>query len=161
MAWTTPKTDWTTGDLVAASDLNAIGDNLNHFKSDDRYKEYQLDTDKITTLGTYADVDATNMSFDLTTNGGIVLCGFRGVVSNDAGSNKKMSFTVEVDDVVLQDGDGIVSQSGSNNDEYDISFVVAIPLTAGQHTLNLQWKTTGGDAKLHSSEFTQFWAVEL
>ena len=28
MAWTTPKTDWETGELVAASDLNAIGENL-------------------------------------------------------------------------------------------------------------------------------------
>ena len=25
MAWTTPKTDWTTGELVSASDMNSIG----------------------------------------------------------------------------------------------------------------------------------------
>ena len=28
MAWTTPKTDWETGELVAASDMNEIGENL-------------------------------------------------------------------------------------------------------------------------------------
>ena len=28
MAWTTPKTDWTTGELVTAADMNAVGENL-------------------------------------------------------------------------------------------------------------------------------------
>ena len=28
MAWTTPKTDWTTGELVSAEDMNAVGENL-------------------------------------------------------------------------------------------------------------------------------------
>ncbi len=28
MAWTTPKTDWSTGELVTAEDMNAVGENL-------------------------------------------------------------------------------------------------------------------------------------
>ena len=28
MAWTTPKTNWATGELVTAEDLNAINENL-------------------------------------------------------------------------------------------------------------------------------------
>ena len=32
MAWTTPKSDWTDGDLVTADDMNAIGENLASLK---------------------------------------------------------------------------------------------------------------------------------
>ena len=28
MAWTTPKTNWATGELVTAEDMNAINENL-------------------------------------------------------------------------------------------------------------------------------------
>ena len=33
MAWTTPKTDWATGDLVAANELNEVGEDLQYLKS--------------------------------------------------------------------------------------------------------------------------------
>ncbi len=32
MAWTTPKTDWSNGELVTADDMNAIGENLASLK---------------------------------------------------------------------------------------------------------------------------------
>jgi hypothetical protein len=31
-AWTTPKQDWALNDIVAAPDLNAIGENLAYLK---------------------------------------------------------------------------------------------------------------------------------
>ncbi|MCY4020248.1 MAG: hypothetical protein OXG39_12650 [Chloroflexi bacterium] len=33
MAWTTPKTDWNTGELVTAADMNAIGENFAALKN--------------------------------------------------------------------------------------------------------------------------------
>ncbi len=33
MAWTTPKTDWAIGELVAPNDMNAVGGNLTMLKN--------------------------------------------------------------------------------------------------------------------------------
>ena len=48
MVWTTPKTDWATGELVTAADMNAVGENLAAlaapvsagFRTTQRYERY-------------------------------------------------------------------------------------------------------------------------
>ena len=75
MAWTTPKTDWTVGELVSASDMNTLGENLAALKQ------------PATAVGTttaeiemqsadYVDVDGGALNLSITTTGGDVLAHF-------------------------------------------------------------------------------------
>ena len=81
MAWTTPKTDWTTGELVAAEDMNAIGENLAALRT--------LAIAAYTTTAhiafpssgngsAFADIDSDNLNLTLSTSGGDVLVHFYG-----------------------------------------------------------------------------------
>lgn len=80
MAWTTPKT-WAAEPLTS-SDLNTyVRDNQNHLKNRlDNNAEHTANegSDYTTTSTSFVDVDATNFSHTITTNGGAVLIGFAG-----------------------------------------------------------------------------------
>ncbi|MEO1163712.1 MAG: hypothetical protein AAFV98_08020 [Chloroflexota bacterium] len=72
MAWTQPKT-WSNEPLVA-SDLNThLRDNMEALKEPPS-ANYELDetSDYTTTSTTFVDVDSTNLSLTLDTNGGDV-----------------------------------------------------------------------------------------
>ena len=73
MAWTTPKTDWATGELVTAEDMNAVGENLAvlgnlakaSYLTTARYERYTND---------YVDIDSDNLNLTITTTGGMCWC---------------------------------------------------------------------------------------
>jgi len=71
MARTTPKTDWETGELVAASDMNAIGENLAAL---DNVREtvatYKTSAEIGDTSRTFVDVDSSNLNLSITAAGG-------------------------------------------------------------------------------------------
>ena len=107
MAWTTPKTDWETGELVAASDMNAIGENLaalNNRASASYTTPADISAD---TNGVFQDVDGTNLNLEITTIGGEVLVHFFGVVVRTGNRDTNNFFDIEVDGNRL--GDATVS----------------------------------------------------
>ena len=172
MAWTTPK-DWTTDELVTASDLNThLRDNLNALKSPpSAHFEANESSDYATTSGSFADVDATagKMSLTITTNGGDVLVHFHGSVEHSAGG-VGIHFDVAVDGTRTAGDDGIVRvRAQTSTDTMAVSFTRLIAgLIAGSHTFKLQWKVAGGTATLFAGAGTsakdvhpQFWAREI
>ena len=72
MAWTTPKTDWATGELVTAADMNAVGENLAVLGNPP--KPATLERPVSSTKGSrndFVDVDSDNLNLTITTTGGM------------------------------------------------------------------------------------------
>lgn len=152
MAWTQPKT-WSSEPLTS-SDLNThLRDNLEALK-DPASGDYTLNesSDYTTTSTTFVDVDATNLSATLTTNGGDVFVFFAPLVA--LGSSQVIFFDLDVDGTRLGGDDGIVATVPAG-------IGIAIPiiamvkgLAAGSHTIKLQWKVTSGTGKLYAGAGT-------
>lgn len=140
MAWSTPKT-WGTEVLTSADMNRYIRDNQNFLKDAVTplpFKNMPRNTTYSTNVGSWANVDATNLSWTLTTTGGNVLMGLQ--ASCRTATNNEINLRVAVD------GDNIfyirINDNVNNN---NASFVgVAYNLPAGNHVFRLQWKTTGG-----------------
>ena len=169
MAWTAPKT-WSSEPLTSL-DLNRnVRDNLNHLKNrlDSSAGKFVSGEALLqTTANEFVDVDAVNLSLELTTHGGDVLLGFTGTVQSTAGSGS-VYFNVAVDDVDYVADDGIIknqnSGSADDNRHKPLSFVMLIAgLSAGSHTFKLRWKASRHNTVkmdvvgLHP----QFWAKEI
>ena len=160
MAWTTPKTDLETGELVAASDMNAIGENfaaLNHPAT----AAYTTAANVSLGNSDFADVDSDNLNLTITTTGGDVLVHFHGSVRLDGGDSA--FFDIEVDGL-RQGGDDGISNSNFHHarEQYvreSVSFIRLIQgLSAGSHTFKLQMKTRGW---IGISAGAQFWVREI
>ncbi len=158
MAWTTPKTDWTTGELVAASDLNAIGDTDNFLFNGwagDRYVRNN-GSNWTTTSTSYVDVDATNLASTITTNGGDVLVIFTGNVQNSAVAGCRMA--LDIDGTTTE---AITLVNPYNTGKHvNMSFAYLITgLSAGSHTIKLRWRNiTASTMTLVGSEHVS-WVV--
>ena len=139
MAWTTPKTDWETGELVAASDMNEIGENLAALRQP--ATAVGITTERITTTSdAFADVDSANMNLTITTTGGDVLVMFTGMVI--LAGNTPAYFDLEVDGVRLGGSDGIRSAKSLALGVVSISRLIQ-SLSAGSHTFKLSGERTG------------------
>ena len=163
--WTTPKT-WSTGEALAASDMNThIRDNLGALKAPptdayvcDEASDYQ------TNQTTFVDVDSTNLSLTITTTGGDVMIGFHGHVHANGGN---CSFDVAIDGVRDGGDDGYILVYNAYRSP--VNFVRLVQgLDAGSHTFKLQWKVTAGSATLYAGAGTgnhdvhpQFWVREI
>ena len=163
MAWTTPKTDWTTGELVSASDMNAIGENLAALRSlSATVAVYTTTGDIQIDSNTFVDVDSDNLNLTITTAGGDVLVHFHGSVH----LNRREGgyFDVDIDGAHQGGNDGILriyfSPPRDNGDAYKtVSFTRLIQnLSAGSHTFKLQWKTQG---TILLKAGAQFWVREI
>ena len=152
MAWTTPKTDWATGELVSADDLNAIGENL------------ALLRNPPTALGTlpvrvetgsavYIDVHS-NFNLELTTTGGDVLAVFSGTVDHDSTRDARAQFAIEVDGVLQGDwSDEAINKVGTT-----FAFLVQ-NVSPGTHTFKLKWRAYNRDIQVGAQ--AQFWVREI
>lgn len=151
MAWTTPKTNWATGELVTAADLNAIGENLAALKnpSTAAYTSTADITESIRTE--FEDVDS-KFNLTLTTAGGDVVVHFHG--SLDYADRR---FDVEVDGSRLGD-----VENGIYRSHIDPGFVcfthLIQELSAGSHTFKLQSK---GRSIRTLRASAQFWVREI
>lgn len=173
MAWTTPKT-WNADEVLTASDMNTyVRDNteaLRNRESDD----YVLDggTDYTYALATWADIDSTNLSLQVTISGEEthLEVHFHGVFSVSAiNSDVQLDFTVNG---VRQGGQaGIIGMRfTSTGQRMPITFTRLIgPLSPGTYTINMQWKTNAtatmtlynGAAGTVNTDFeSQFWIHE-
>lgn len=161
MAWTTPKTDWNTGELVTAADVNAIGENLVALKHP-IIATYTTTEDIDADVREFADIDSTNLNLTINTTGGDVLAHFHGsMVQRDASS---LYLDIEVDGVRLGGDDGILKNQ-LRNVTHDpsgarvVSFSRVIDnLDVGSHSFKLQWKGTRGTKTLRTG--AQFWVRE-
>lgn len=136
MAWTTPKTDWTTGELVSASDMNAVNENLAALKNP-ATASFTTTADIVTPNNnrTFDDIDSDNLNLTITTTGGDVLIHFHGPFTSGF-----IIIDVEVDGTRRGDtNNGMVT---TDNDRWHfVSFTRLIQgLNAGSHTFKLQTK---------------------
>ena len=153
MAWTTPKTDWETGELVAASDLNAIGENLAALDSiRETVAVYTTTGDlAIPSRTSFTDVDS-NLNLTLNTTGGNVMIHFHGKVNSGG-----MHLDVEVDGSRIGDSDDGIWRS--HGDDLFVCFTRLVQdLSAGSHRFKLQSKCQYGRTLKAGA---QFWVREI
>jgi len=166
MAWTTPKTDWATGELVTAADVNAIGENLVALKQLSAVVSHTTTADidvPIGTIGnTFVDVATDNLNLTITTAGGDVMVHFHGSIK--VWDRRFIYLDIEVDGARLGGDDGtfthqLVEVSGGKHANNLLSFTRLIQnLSAGSHTFKLQWK---GDYNYTIKAGAQFWVREI
>jgi hypothetical protein len=159
MAWTTPKTDWTTGELVSAEDMNAVGENLAQL-GNLRSAVSCFATTENTSIPagtTFADVDSDNLSLTITTSGGDVLVHFHGSLSQ---GHFHYRFDVKVDgNLQGHEMEGIAKGIAVNYEGPAVSFTRLIRnLVAGSHTFKLQARFSH-QKTLYAG--AQFWVREI
>jgi hypothetical protein len=172
MAWVTPKTDYLTGDLVTAQEMNNIGTNLDWLKNEG--DGYTLDeaSDYSTTSTSFVDIDATNLALTITTEGGDVLIGVNlTLYRSGSADNVYIDVHESVSNARLGGDDGMAATYVENTiPSRQIGFVwLAEGLSAGSHTFKLQWKTrVGTEQKIASGAgisdkdlHPQFWVREV
>lgn len=152
MAWTTPKT-WTNEPLVAG-DLNThLRDNLTELK-DPPSDSYILDesSDYSTASTAFVDIDSTNLSFNITTNGGniwVIFC--PSIACTGLGA-----MDIDVDGVRQGGDDGIIAwNSTPTKPGRVIPLIYRVEgLSAGSHTFKIQWKSFSGSQFLYAGAGT-------
>lgn len=156
-SWTTPRT-WTTGELVTKSIMDThVRDNLNALHTPTSfYCVIDQGANYTYTTTTFADIDSTNLSSGARTwAGGLVLVGFSGSMQH---SNNAAIFYLDVaidgSRVGGDDGLIVVDQAATANEASNISFTTLIPVSAGSHTISIQWKTSGATLTLYAGAGT-------
>ncbi len=169
MSWTTPHT-WIDGEALEEDIMNEqIRDNFNFLKDrPSNTRNINEGANYTTALTNFDDVDPTNLSLTITTEGGDVWVGFTGSISNST-INTYVHFDLEVDGVRFAGDDGIiVEQINPANNVSTIGFIILIDtLAAAAHTFKLQWKVSAGTATMFAGDGTanrdvhgQFWVHE-
>ncbi len=157
MAWTTPKTDWATGELVAAGDMNAIGENLAVLKQPATAVYTTTEAIRETT-SVFADVDNQNLTLTITTTGGDVVVSFQGTVQGNGSNHFWVYFDVDVDGDRQGGDEGTIAACirwGADA----VSFNRLVQnLSPGTHTFKLQWKNSH---RLRLISGAQFWVREI
>ena len=157
MAWTTPKTDWTNGELVSASDMNAVGENFAALVAPPT-ASYTTTSDIDSYSTAWVDIDSNNLNLMLTTNGGDVLAGFQGPI-HELGDSTTVNIDINVDG--NRAGDAIIS-AGIGSERSPVGFSHLITgLSAGSHTFKLQWKSSVSNRGMKLKSGAQFWVREL
>ena len=157
MTWTSPKTNWSNGELVTADDLNAVSENLAALNNLPTVA-HTTAADISANARDFDDVDSTNLNLTITTTGGDLLVHFHGTVELNNG--ERATFDIDVDGS-RQGGDigilhGGIHQAGIHK---AFSFTRLVQdLSAGSHSVNLQWKSRGNIKLFHGA---QFWVREI
>ena len=158
MTWTTPKTDWTSDDLVAARDMNAIGENLATLKNPSTAAYLTAEQIFADTNGDFLDVDSTNLSLTITTSGGDVMVHFDGVLQRHSGRDTDNCFDIDVDGNRQGGEDGLM-RTRIHGTRINESFSRLIRnLSAGSHTFKLQWRNWE-NVRIYPG--AQFWVREI
>ena len=167
MAWTTPKADWATGELVAASDMNAIGENLNVLRdasaSGNLSRAVGTTTQQLS-VGpnlAFANIDSTNLNLAITTTGGDVLAHFNGSIKHSSSRAAAALFDITTDGQRVGGGDGIL-ECKMDGYYHIASFTRLIQnLSAGPHTFAVQWREhRSGDSVILAPK-AQLWVREI
>lgn len=163
MAWTTPLT-WSAGSVVSAANLNEqVRDNHNYLISRPHQRIIRAVSDYSTTSTTFVNIDATNLSIDLTTSGTAVLVGFNGVIRQ----TESVYLDLNVDGTRYANttnGIGIATISSTANDQLSGFVVLVTGLSVGSHQFRPMWRVASGTGVLRSASSSSpvcFWAVEV
>jgi hypothetical protein len=170
MAWTAIP-DKTTGALMDVTWYST------HFKANMEYLKNNQDTlvspandstlhnegsQYSTTSTSFVDVDASDLSVAITTNGRPVLVLVTGTAYN-YNSGQEVYFDIAVDGSRLGGSQGLVGLE--DNVEHPLCMAVLVTgLSAASHTFKLQWKVDGGSGRFDSASGTtpiQLAAIEL
>ena len=161
MAWTTPKTDWTTGELVTAEDMNAVGENFAALESQRSVVAAYTTTENTERASVdFVDVDSDNINLTLTTSGGDVLVHFEGSVERTHNSTRG-SFDIDIDGNRQGGEYGILSMLIEPSIR-TVSFTRLIQnLSAGTHIFKIQVKTLHAVSGIRLHAGAQFWVREI
>ena len=161
MAWTTPKTDWTTGELVSASDMNSIGANLAALKQKAIAVGGTTQQISVSPNRPFANIDSTKLSLTITTAGGDVLVHFHGSVKHSGSQAAAALFDITVDGQRIGGGEGILECKIDGY--YHIACFTRLiqNLNAGSHTFAIQWREHRGGASVILAPYAQFWVREI
>ncbi len=154
-AWTTPKQDWALNDIVTAPDLNAIGENLAYLK-----EQTARTSATITPASTGSTSWTTHASLSLTTRGGdLQVCFYAGVYHSALG---RAYFDVALDGVRVAlngtNGSLELTPGGTGSAAQAALTLLLTGISAGAHTVALQWKTDAAGLNLTTG---QFHAIEV
>ena len=161
MAWTTPKTDWTTGELVSASDMNSIGENLAALKQPVMAVGTTTQQISVGSNRPFANIDSTNLNLTITTAGGDVLVHFHGSIKHSRSQAAAALFDITVDGQRVGGGDGILECKIDGY--YHIACFTRLiqNLNAGSHTFAIQWREHRGGASVILAPKAQLWVREI
>lgn len=151
MVWTTPAT-WATGETVTAAKMNLhIRDNLNAlFTPNYGNGDYTAGANHTTTSTSFAVVDATNITFSVTSAGGMYWLGFCGQAFG-ATTGVIPYFDIAVDGTRI--GDVTIGLCRGSQSTTAATFTVIAPtvLSAGTRTITLHWRTSSSTLTLAST----------
>ena len=165
MAWTTPRTDWRTGELVTASDMNAVSENLAALKHPPTAIYITTEDIFVDTDGEFADVDSDNMNLTITTSGGDVLVHFdcsleRRYVSRERDRHNTYNcFDIDVDGKRQGEDDGIIRVLADGVRRPTGYTRLIQNLSPGSHSFKLQCKNWQNGIRLYPG--AQFWVREI
>jgi hypothetical protein len=149
--WTAPRT-WATGELVTAAQLNEqVRDNLERVATPNYGNgDYTSGANHTTTSATFGNVDAANITFNITSAGGMYWLGFSSQVFGSTGAVITY-FDIAVDGTRI--GDATIGLIRSTLGTGATTFTVIAPtvLTSGTRTITLQWRVSSGTGTLVST----------
>ena len=154
-AWSTPKQDFALNDIVTASHLNAIGENLAYLKEAPARAKSDL---------TPASIDSSTWTvratLSLTTRGGDLLAGFSVPVYHAGGGRAHFDIALDGTRVALNGASGSLelTPGGSGTLAQAALQLLLTGVPSGAHAVTLQWKTDAAGLNMHHG---QFYAVEL
>jgi hypothetical protein len=140
-AWSPPRT-WIAGEIPTADTFNThVRDNLLALKDPPTasYSAYAIDY--ITTSTSWVDIDATNLNFVVATNGGRLMINVHIMSFHNAQSG---ALDVLVDGVSIGNATyGIFAYGITGTIEQGRTCLTDV-LPAGNHTVKLRYRVTGG-----------------
>lgn len=154
-AWTMPKQDWALDDIVAASHLNQIGENLAYLKEQTARARADLTPGQIDT-STWT-VRAT---LNMTTRGGDLQTHFHAGIFHTGGGRAYFDVALDGTRVALNGTDGSLelTPGGSGSLAQAAMSLLLTGVSAGAHTVTLQWRTNAAGLNI---AYGQFHAVEV
>lgn len=142
MAWTTPKTDWTTGELVTAADMNAVGENLAVLRNRGSAAISTSEDIVVGAISAFADIDSDNLKLTITTTGRDVMVYFRGFLKRNDRGFGQCYLAADVDGRQEGGTDGLSRHNF--NDYYETMSLTHFiqSLEVGSHIFKIQWSPT-------------------
>jgi hypothetical protein len=169
MAWTTPST-WTTSQVVGASDLNTqVRDNMAFLLAGKAVGGHNGQRTAWTTNQTsYVDIDSTNLAATLNISSGRIGLFVEGYFQASNIPGEWCQLTVLLDGADQGDATYGYIRLAANGSRHLSWMLIFSGLSAGSHTVALQWKCSAntitaslGEAAGNIQRLTQFRAWEM
>lgn len=126
------------------------------------YNKPITDPNITTTSATFTPIDATNFNLTIVTKGNPVMLTFRAAFLHST-LGATVSFEIFIDGVAYgggANGIAVVNEYVANN-ILMASFTEIIPIVAGMHTFQMNWRTSVATATILAAQFPQMTVREL